>query len=126
MMHDKETSRKEKISPAFAARLARLRPGQTIRAMVLLRGNDTEKRTTRRQSRAERKAAIEARKQAAEEALHDIDGILEDLGGQRLADHPDALGSIPIETTAAGIDALAESDQVTAILEDQAIHPAFK
>lgn len=125
-MHDKKTSGKEKISPAFAARLARLRPGQTIRVMVLLRGNDPEKKTTRRQSRVERKAAIKAKRQAAAAALHDIDGILEDLGGQRLADHPDALGSLPLETTAAGIDALAASDRVTAILEDQAIHPAFK
>lgn len=125
-MHNNKTLGKEKISPAFAARLARLRPGQTIHAIVLLRGNNTEMPTTRRQSRAERKAAIEARKQAAEEALYAIDGILEDLGGERLADHPDALGSIPIEATAASIDALAESDRVIAILEDQAIHSAFK
>ena len=66
-----------------------------------------------RQSRAERKAAIEAVRTSAEQALGDIDHTLQRFGGARLAARPDALGSIPIETTVAGIQALVGSERVT-------------
>ncbi len=111
----------EKISPQFAARLDRLGPQQKVRAIVLLGVQNTEQGSTKRQSLTERQAAIEATRRSAGQALGDIDDILARFGGQRLAEMPDALGSLPVETTAAGISALAASEKVKAILEDQGI-----
>jgi hypothetical protein len=111
-----------KLSPEFTARLNNLGPQQKVRAIVLLRAEGTEKSTGQRQSRAERRAAVEAMRKSAEQALGDIDDILRRFGGQRQAERPDALGSIPVETTAAGIRALATSERVRAVMEDQAIH----
>ncbi len=109
-----------KISTGFAARLERLKPGQRVRAIVLLRVSDGRARG-RRQSEAERHAAVgEVHKEAAS-ALPEIDRILANTQGRRLAGQPDALGAVPVETTADGIRALASSDLVQAILEDQPI-----
>lgn len=111
-----------KLSPEFAARLNNLEPQQKVRAIVLLRAEGTGKLTGQRQSRAERRAAVEAMRKSAEQALNDIDDILGRFGGQRQAERPDALGSISVETTVAGIHALATSEWVKAVMEDQAIH----
>ena len=54
-----------------------------------------------------------------------MDDILGRFDGQRFADEPDALGSIPVEATVAGIEALASSDWVKAIIEDQPIQLTF-
>ena len=54
--------------------------------------------------------------------MDDIDEILKKHDGRRLARRPDALGSLPVETTAAGIRALARSRWVQAVFEDQPIH----
>lgn len=116
-----EDFQKDKISPGFKARLERLVPQQKVRVIVLLRTNEAGKAHRRRQSREERQTAIEAIRKSAERALMDIDSILKRFGGQRLATTPDALGSIPVKTTAAGIATLAASEHVKAILEDQAI-----
>jgi len=51
-----------------------------------------------------------------------IDAILRDNGGRRLGDEPTALGTIAVETTANGVRALAESEHVAAILDDQPVH----
>ena len=64
---------------------------------------------------------MEASRKSAERALTDIDAILKRHDGRRLARRPNALGSVPVETTAAGIKALASSRWVQAILEDQPI-----
>ena len=44
---------------------------------------------------------------------------------KRLTDGAGTVGTVPVETTVAGIRALAESDRVQAILEDQKLvfHP---
>lgn len=110
-----------KISRAFATRLNRLGPRQKVQAIVMLRTGDARVATTQRRSRSNRQAAIEAMRKSAQQALVEIDTILERFSGRRLAHNPDALGSIPVETTAAGISALAESPYVKAILEDQPI-----
>ena len=115
--------RDSKISAGFSAKLARLGSGDTVRAVVVTRAASAERKPARRQSRQERKAAIEAVRQAAEEALPEIDRVLKEAGGRRLTDSPDALGSIAVETTAAGIMALAESSRVKVVLEDQSISP---
>jgi len=89
---------------------------------VLLRTSGTGSRTSARQNRDDRKAAVQAARESAERALTAIDGILKEYEGRRLARRPNALGSMPVETTAAGIKALASSRWVQAILEDQPIH----
>jgi hypothetical protein len=122
MTRKKTVSKGKKISPEFAARLERLGPREEVRAIVLVRTTGPEGPPDPPQSREERKAMAKATRLSAEKALDDIDGILARCQGQRLADHPDALGSLPVETTAAGIKALASSRWVKAILEDQAIH----
>jgi hypothetical protein len=114
-----------KISPEFAKRLRRLDPNARVRAIVLLDARNNSESSGRHQSRAEREASIGAVRDSAEKALGDVDKILKRAGGQRLADDPDALGTIPVESTVAGINALADSDWVKAIFEDQSILPAF-
>jgi hypothetical protein len=121
MAHGNKDPQKDKLSTEFKARLDRLGPQQKVRAIVMLHGKDTGKTPARRQSSAERQAAIESVRKSAEQALVDIDRILECFDGQRLAKSPDALGSISVETTAAGITALASCGHVKAILEDQPI-----
>jgi hypothetical protein len=53
--------------------------------------------------------------------LADLDEILNDFEGKRLVSAPDALATVPIETTPAGIEALAAPAKVKAVLEDQRI-----
>jgi hypothetical protein len=122
MAQKKTVSEKKKISPEFAARLEHLGPREEVRAIVLVRTGGAQGPTAASQSREGRKAAAEATQRSAEQALDEIDGILARFHGERLARHPDALGSLPVETTAAGIRALASSRWVKAILEDQPIH----
>ncbi len=122
MKYQKNESEKGKISPVFSARLNRLGPDQKVGAILLLlvhgvKGNKGYRRTPS----DIRQASINATRKSAAKALHDIDAILERFGGKRLAENPDALGSIHVETTPAGIRALAASDRIKAILEDQAI-----
>jgi hypothetical protein len=112
-----------KISRQFKARLARLGPEQKVRAVVMLATEGAD--IAARPSRANRQAIQAAIRQATATALPEIDRLLKQHGGKRLAAYANALGGIPIETTATGIDALAASKQVKVILEDQAIslHP---
>ncbi len=117
-----KTRRSKKISSEFSARLASLGPRDKVHAFVLLRTSGTGSRTSARQNRDDRKAAVQAARKSAERALTAIDGILKEHDGRRLARRPNALGSMPVETTAAGIKALASSRWVQAILEDQPIH----
>lgn len=110
-----------KISSQFASRLGRLGSNQTIRAILILETKGIGRESTRRASRSSRQASIEAIRKSAEPALRVIDQVLERFGGKRLAESPDLLGCIPVETTAAGIEGLAVSEHVKVILEDQPI-----
>lgn len=101
--------------------LGRLGPDQKVRAIVLLRLHGSPRGLAGRGSSRERQAAIKAVRQESEPAVRDIDKILQRFKGTRLATHADALGSVPVETTPAGISALAISEHVKAILEDQPI-----
>ena len=116
-----------KISREFSLRLDRLQPRDKVRAIVLLRAesNGAGNRISgaKRPSRAERQAKAEMISRSAEAALPEIDHILERFDGHRLAEHPNAVGAIPVETTADGVIALADSDCVKTILEDQTILP---
>jgi hypothetical protein len=105
----------------LATRLTHLEPQQKVRVIVLLQVQNAENSREKRPSRAERQAAIEAVRESAEQALKNIDGIIQRFDGQKLAEHPDLLGSIPVEITADGVNTLAKSDAVKAVIEDQPI-----
>jgi sorbitol-specific phosphotransferase system component IIA len=121
MARGHKDSRNDKISTTFRTRLNRMEPQQKVRAMVVLHLNGHEVAPGRRQSPAERQAAIEAMRQSAEPALAEIDRVLRHFGGKRLAANVNALGSIPVEAPPNGIVALATLDSVKAVLEDQPI-----
>ena len=121
MTESEQSSQQSAISREFSARLDLLKPKQKIRAIVLLRTKETGPTSARRPSRFARQTAIKTIRQSATQALEDIDAILQQFDGTRLAQTPDALGSIPVETTCPGIKALANSPHVKAILEDQPI-----
>jgi hypothetical protein len=113
-----------KISREFSLRLGRLQPRDKVRAIVMLRAEGNGVARARRPSRAERQAAAKMISRSAEAVLPEIDRILERFDGHRLAEHPNAVGAIPVETTADGVIALAGADCVKTILEDQNILPA--
>jgi len=104
-----------KLGPQFTARLRRLRPQADVRVVVML-----QLKATGRGTRSER---IAQARTAAEPALQDLDLILGPFGGRRLRETATALGSVSVETTAAGVRHLAESPWVKAILEDQPVTP---
>jgi 4'-phosphopantetheinyl transferase EntD len=110
-----------KISQELMSRLEQVGPRKKVRAIILLKSEGPEKPPNRRLSRAERQAAFEAIRMSAESSLADIDDILERYGARRLSVRPDALGSITVEATHEGLCALAKSDRVRAILEDQPV-----
>jgi len=113
-----------KISREFSRRLDRLQPRDKVRAIVMLRAEDDGGGAGgRRPTRAERQDTAEKISQAAEAALPEIDQILERFDGHRLAEHPNSIGAIPVETTVGGVIALADADCVKTILEDQRILP---
>lgn len=120
MSHDNDHP---KISREFGVRLGRLSPRDKVRAIVMLRAEGNGMSRNRRPSRTERQTIAKQARQSAEAALPLIDQILERFDGHRLAEHPNAVGAIPVETTADGVIALADSDYVKAILEDQHIRP---
>ena len=113
----------ETISEPFRERLSRLGPEERVRAIVLIRTPGQGKGTGRRQSREERQAKVAAIQSAAGSAFEEIDRILGQYDGKRLAESPDALGCVPIEATREGVLAVAESEVVEAVLEDQPISP---
>jgi hypothetical protein len=117
----KEGSGDSKISTAFGARLEDMNQQQKVHAIVMLRLGDTEVTLGRRQSPAECQAVIHAMRKSTEPALVEIDCVLKQFGGKRLASSVNALGAVAVETTPEGITTLATLDSVKAILEDQPI-----
>ncbi len=116
-----QNSFKNKISSEFACRLKNLAPQQKVSVIVFL-SVDSGRRNNSRLSRAERRVAMEGIRHSGKQALDYIRKIIQDFGGKQLAD-PDVLGSVPIEITVAGVKALAASDAVKAVVEEQKIHP---
>ncbi|KAB8334321.1 hypothetical protein SD80_007840 [Scytonema tolypothrichoides VB-61278] len=123
-MYHNKTIGKNKISSEFACRLNNLAPQQKVSVIVFLRLENLDKPISLRHSRAERKAAVEGIRNSARQALDYIRKILQEFGGIQLAESPDALGTIPVEISAAGVEALAASDAVKAVVEEQEIIPA--
>ena len=114
-----QASRAAKISPVFDKRLASLPPDVPVRAILVLRAHVQPNTPERRLTREERQARIQAMRRSAQASFATIDAILHRLGGSRLSDQPTALGTITVETNPVGIFALAETDEVQAIFEDQ-------
>jgi hypothetical protein len=114
---------RNKLNPEFAARLTQLAPHQKVRVVVLLHSKGAGNLNGKRQSRLERQSTIQSVRESAAQSLANIDGIIQHFEGKFLMDCPDALGSIPIEITAAGIDALTKSEAVKAVMENSSIHP---
>jgi len=119
--HDAPNS--NKISLEFATRLTNLEPQQKVRVIVLLQLKNAENLNHKRQTRTERQAAIKAIQESAKQALENISDIIYTFDGQQLRESPDLLGSIPIEIKVAGVNALAASEAVKAVMEDQSIYP---
>ncbi len=111
---------RDKISAEFAVRLQQGPADQPCRSIVLLQ-TDAAAASPKEPTRAERKAAVNALKVSARSALKVVDEVLEQSGGRRLSDAPDALGSIRVEATPDGIYKLAHLKEVKAVLEDQGV-----
>jgi hypothetical protein len=112
---------KAKISPMFAARLKELKPQDKVRAIVMLDTNKPEPTLKKRPTKTARKTALKKTRDSVAKVLPDIDRILRQHRGRRLKSEIDALSAVPVITTAAGIDALTNSEYVKAIIEDQAL-----
>ncbi|TVS20085.1 MAG: hypothetical protein EA424_05725 [Planctomycetaceae bacterium] len=110
-----------KVSDALRSRMEHRPPRERMRAVVLLQPRSTGAGQRRRLSREERRKLAEAHIEWFTARLPEIDRILNETGGRRLAERPDALGSLPVETNPDGILALSASDAVKAILEDQPV-----
>ncbi len=112
-----------KISPPLARRMHRLSAEKPLRALVMLapEGGVAHARLRKRPAPARRARAARELKDDVEVFLPEIDRILEEHDGRRLADHVNALGVVPVLSTAAGLRALAECEHVKAILEDQPV-----
>ena len=109
-----------KISSEFSDKLDRLDPKEKVRIVLMLFKSEGKKITPRK-SRIERKNAMNSILESSKKAVPEIDKILKRYGGEKLASSPDVLGSIPVETTVAGVNALARLKDVKAIVEDQPI-----
>ncbi len=111
-----------KISPEFAARLERRKPDEMVRAVLMLDTQPPVVGAGRRELRARRSELTEAARRSVQAALEDINKILDQYDGHCLENtNLGALGGIAVETTPAGIKALAERPKVRAIVEDQSI-----
>lgn len=111
-----------KLSTSFAMRLHALPETEKVRVVVKLNTDTERSNAARRQSNDVRQTTLDAVRRAAHAALGQIDEILARCGGQRLT-NPNALGTVSVESTPGGIAALAASECVAAILEDQIIAP---
>ncbi len=116
-----DTPSKRKISDEFLSRLSQLGPKAMVRVIVMLEGTKRKGRSKRRMTPEQRRAAIAAVQSSSSIGLGEIDEILQRFDGKRLGEAVDAIGCVPVETTAAGIEALAGAESVKAVLEDQEI-----
>ena len=109
------------ISREFARPPRRYRRDQPVRVAVVFAIAATRGAGKRAGPRRARSEIARQTRLAANAGLAEIDRVLQEFGGTRLAESADALGSIAVETTAAGVVALATISGVKAILEDQPI-----
>jgi hypothetical protein len=113
------------IAETLRSKLRHARPNERLRVLVVLDLREFPDFETRNRRGAQRKRIIAEAKSAADSALPDIASVLRKYGGTRLRESSDALGTIPVETTPAGVRALADMSAVQSILEDQPLTLAF-
>jgi hypothetical protein len=120
----KELSNQGKISSEFAHRLSKLNPHQVVRVLVLLNVKNNINLLSNSQKFSDNHiSAVKNISNLEKQAINGIHKILQDNDGKLLAEHFNLLGSIPIETTVAGVYELATLDAVKAVIEDQEIYP---
>lgn len=109
---------RQKISPNFASLLKSFEPERKVRVVIVIKTRPVLQTNPKPQDSVTRKATVSSNRKYTQPVLKDIDIILERFGGERLTKQANALGSILVETTPAGVLALAESKKVKAIRED--------
>ncbi|MES9901065.1 MAG: hypothetical protein ABW168_00110 [Sedimenticola sp.] len=114
----------QKISREFNSRLARLKPGQLVSAVLLLQLSKAHSSTTR-SVRSKRSAIMSAVRETSAESLDEIDQMLAQYGGRRMEDTTSVLGSLAVEVSVEGLKALIGLKQIKAVLEDQSIHSLY-
>jgi hypothetical protein len=122
MRIDRGKTKASRISSDFAAYLNQLDADELVRAIVLPARQIQTATANQPSRRGERQAMIEATKRLNERRFHEIDELLTRYGGQRLTQRANTLGSVAIETTADGVEAIANLDWVSAVIEDQSIY----
>lgn len=120
-------SSKQKISPEFAARLNSYPPTARVRVIVLLKSANLQiTNNSQRQNRLERKAAIKVMQDSVKQSWEIVDRLITNFDSKKLATKPDVFGAIPLEITPPGVRALALSDAVKAVIENQKIYSPEK
>jgi hypothetical protein len=89
----------DRISDVFEARLRRTKPDAMVRVVVMLR-----------RDRA---------------AVREVDAVLARVGGRRVSKRPNVLGYVTVDTTPAGVRALASCEAVRGVIEDQPVRLAM-
>lgn len=114
-------STSSKVSAEFSDRLDLLSPDRKLHAVVLLNTGASGEKTSRRQTRTERRVKLDQLREAARSVLEKVDAVLSECGGRRLDRDVTALGTVAVEATPAGIQALARLKSVKAVFEDQPV-----
>jgi hypothetical protein len=108
-----------RIGPELDRRLRASRPDDRLRVVLLVAAPAGAVARPRRR-RAETGARMRA---AAHDLLPAVDLLLTSHGGVRLSAEATVLGTLAVETTSAGVQALARLPAVEAVLGDQELVP---
>lgn len=103
-----------------ANRFAKNKPGQTVAVLVALNLEVPDVSSRDRNLMTRRSRVVRCLAKASRPALTEIDRILDQYGGRRLA-KVSALGTVPVQVKPAGVSALAKSKFVKAVLHDQPV-----
>lgn len=115
-----------KISVELSSRISNYGPNEMVQAIVILCTEKSKEDLTSRELPTNRNAIIESIQKSILNVLPDLDNILKENNGKRLSEGPDPIGCVSVETTVAGITALANSDIIKAILEDRPATPSAR
>jgi hypothetical protein len=109
-----------RIGPELDRRLQASGPDDRLRVVLLVAAPAGATAQQRRRRRAETGARMRA---AAHDLLPAVDSLLTAHGGERLSAAATVLGTLAVETTPAGVQALARLPAVEAVLGDQELVP---
>jgi len=96
-------------------------PPKFPRVIVMLKTKTADAPPKGHQTPTQRQAAIDAVVQSAQRALPAVDAVLRRFGGRRISKKPDALGTIVVETTPEGMEALKALESVDGVVEDRPV-----